>query len=98
MNLLDNALDAVDVGGNVGVVATRRGEIILVKIIDDGHGIPPEVQKRIYEPFFTTKGVGKGTGLGLEIAKRLLQRSEGGLDFQSVPGRTVFEVRLRTEK
>jgi signal transduction histidine kinase len=97
MNLLDNALDAVEVGGKVGVVATRRGDIILVKIIDNGAGIPEEVQKRMYEPFFTTKPVGKGTGLGLEIAKRLLQRSEGGLDFQSVPGRTVFEVRLKAE-
>jgi signal transduction histidine kinase len=98
MNLLDNAIDAVEPGGHVAVVATRHHDSVVVKIIDDGPGVPPDLKQRIVEPFFTTKGVGQGTGLGLDIAKRLLQRYDGGLDVESVPGRTVFEVRLKAEK
>ena len=79
------------------VAARERGDVV-VRIIDDGAGVPEAVRHRLFQPFVSTKGVGKGTGLGLDIAKRLLQRHEGGIDFESVPGRTVFEVRLPVEK
>jgi len=69
-----------------------------VRIIDDGPGVPPEIQGRIFDPFFTTKGVGEGTGLGLDIVRRLLQRHEGDISLESVPGHTEFQVRLQAEQ
>ena len=98
MNLLDNALDAVPVGGHIDVSAANEQDSVVVRIVDDGPGIPQEIQSRIFDPFFTTKGVGKGTGLGLDVARRLLQRLEGGISVESAPGRTEFQVRLPAEK
>lgn len=98
MNLIDNALDAVPVGGHVAVTAGSELDFVVVRITDDGPGIPPDIQKRIFEPFFTTKGVGKGTGLGLDVVRRLLMRHEGGIELESKPGRTEFQVRLPAEK
>ena len=98
MNLIDNALDAVAAGGHVAVSAGRELDRVVVRIVDDGPGIPPEIQGRIFDPFFTTKGVGKGTGLGLDIVRRLLQRHEGEIEVESVPGRTEFQVRLPAAK
>lgn len=98
MNLLDNALDAVPEGGHVDVKAENERGIVVVSITDDGPGIPEENQKRIFEPFFTTKGVGKGTGLGLDVTRRLLQRHDGGISVESIPGKTEFQVRLPAEK
>jgi signal transduction histidine kinase len=97
MNLIDNALDAVDVGGHVAVMGSRQRDRVIVRIVDDGPGIPPEIQGRIWDPFFTTKGVGKGTGLGLDVVRRLLQRHDGDIGVDSVPGRTEFQVRLAAE-
>jgi signal transduction histidine kinase len=94
MNLIDNALDAVAVGGHVAVSANKDLDKVVVHIVDDGPGVPKQIQARIFEPFFTTKGVGKGTGLGLDLVRRLLQQHEGAVDLDSVPGRTEFQVRL----
>ncbi|PYP79824.1 MAG: hypothetical protein DMD35_06835 [Gemmatimonadetes bacterium] len=98
MNLLDNAIDAVDKGGHVTVRASRERERVVVGIIDDGPGVPKEIQGRIFDPFFTTKGVGEGTGLGLDIVRRLLQRHDGEISLDSEPGRTEFQVRLEAER
>jgi len=98
MNLIDNALDAVAVGGHIAVTAAGELDRVVVHIVDDGPGIPQEIQARIFEPFFTTKGVGEGTGLGLDIVRRLLQKHDGSVDVESRPGRTEFEVRLPVEK
>jgi signal transduction histidine kinase len=98
MNLIDNALDAAPAGGHVSVSAERELDRVVVRIVDDGHGIPPDIQGRIFDPFFTTKDVGKGTGLGLDIVRRLLQQHEGDIALESVPGRTEFQVRLPVEK
>jgi len=94
MNVVDNALDAVDPGGQVSVTAKPEGDSLVVRIIDDGPGIPPEHQDRIFDPFFTTKGPGKGTGLGLDVARAHLRRHGGDIDFDSRPGRTEFRVTL----
>jgi len=94
MNLIDNALDAAPGGGHVDVSASEERDKLVVRIRDDGPGVPKEIQARIFEPFFTTKGVGKGTGLGLDVVRRLIQRQEGSVDLESVPGRTEFQVRL----
>jgi signal transduction histidine kinase len=98
MNLLDNALDAIPSGGHVSVTAQHELDSVVVRIIYDGPGIPKEIKGKNFDPFFTTKGVGSGTGLGLDIVRRLLQRYEGDISVESVPGRTEFQVRLRVEK
>jgi signal transduction histidine kinase len=93
-NLIDNALDAVDHGGRVDVRAIRENETVVVRIRDDGPGIPAELCDCIFDPFFTTKPLGHGTGLGLDIARRLARHNDGTIDFESQPGRTEFRVRL----
>ncbi len=68
---------------------------MVVEIVDNGAGIPPEVQSHMFEPFFTTKAVGSGTGLGLVISNRIVADRHGGeIEFESKPGETRFKVRL----
>jgi signal transduction histidine kinase len=93
-NLLENALDAVTTGGEVIVRAGILGDHVAVRVIDDGHGIPPDVQPRVFDPFFTTKPIGEGTGLGLDIARRIVRSHNGQISFDSRPGRTEFCVML----
>ncbi len=94
LNLIDNALDAVVAGGRVDVTAARSEAAVVVRVVDDGHGIPEDIRGRIFDPFFTTKQVGEGTGLGLDIVRRLVQRHDGEIDVDSRPARTEFRVRL----
>jgi signal transduction histidine kinase len=94
VNLIDNALDAAGPGGRVEVSAKSDGQKVLVSIADNGPGIPDAVRPRIFDPFFTTKPVGEGTGLGLDITRRLVSRHNGEIEVNSRPGRTVFTVRL----
>lgn len=94
MNLLENALDAVDYGGEIVVRAESEYDTIIVRIIDNGHGIPEDIKNRIFDPFFTTKAVGAGTGMGLDIVRRLVFNQKGDIDVESQPGRTVFKVML----
>ena len=93
-NLIENAFDAVAIGGHVEVLAIRENQSVVVRIRDDGPGIPAEVCDRIFDPFFTTKPMGQGTGLGLDIARRLVRHNDGAIDFESHPGRTEFRVTL----
>lgn len=93
-NLIENALDAVANGGHVEVCAIRENQSVVVRIRDDGPGIPAEIGGRIFDPFFTTKPQGQGIGLGLDIARRLARHNDGAIDFESAPGRTEFRVRL----
>ena len=68
---------------------------MVVEICDTGPGVPPEIRERIFEPFFTTKPVGQGTGLGLNIAWRIVvNRHHGNIRVESVPGSTRFTVSL----
>jgi len=67
-----------------------------VRIIDNGTGIPAEIRDRIFDPFFTTKPVGQGTGLGLDIVRRLVRHNDGEIAVESRPGRTEFRVVLPT--
>ncbi|WP_224244667.1 sensor histidine kinase [Hyalangium gracile] len=95
-NLIENALDSMKDRGTLHVSTCRRGDEVHVEIADDGPGIPEEVQARIWEPFFTTKAQGEGTGLGLDIAQRIIERRHGGRIrlLQSRPGETRFRVEL----
>ncbi len=98
LNLIDNALDAISNSGNIQIIARHEHDWIVVQLIDNGAGIPPDIVPRIFDPFFTTKPPGQGTGLGLDIARRLLRRYHGDISFNSQPGRTEFVVRLLTDK
>ena len=91
-NLIDNALDAVSPGGRVEVIAGREGDRVVVRVIDNGSGIPAQNITRIFDPFFTTKPTGQGTGLGLDIVRRLVRHNDGAIDVESKRGRTEFRV------
>jgi signal transduction histidine kinase len=95
-NLVDNALDAAK--SRVIVSAKRHGDSIEVSVEDDGAGMPEEVRQRIFDPFFTTKPVGQGTGLGLDLARRVVRRHRGEIAVESAPGRTHFSVTVPIEK
>ncbi|MBL8219610.1 MAG: cyclic nucleotide-binding domain-containing protein [Bryobacterales bacterium] len=94
-NLIDNALDAVPASGRIDVLAQREGQGVAVRIVDNGPGIAAEIRARIFDPFFTTKPVGLGTGLGLDIVRRLVRHNEGEIAVESQAGRTEFRVVLR---
>jgi len=96
-NLIANALDALDGEGTITITTRRTGGGVVVEVSDDGPGIPAEVRSRIFEPFFTTKPVGAGTGLGLDISRRIVLSYRGTLTVNSRPGRTAFVVTLPTE-
>ncbi len=96
-NLLDNAIDAAPDGGAVTLRTWRDGGLACVEIIDDGDGIPAETVARIWEPFFTTKPPGSGTGLGLDVVQRIVAQHGGRIDVESEPGRTAFTVCLPIE-
>jgi signal transduction histidine kinase len=94
-NLIDNALDAAPASGVVSVSASAEQGGVLVRVVDNGPGIPRDLRERIFDAFFTTKGVGKGTGLGLEVTRRLVLRNSGDIEVDSEPGHTEFRVLLR---
>ncbi len=92
-NLVINAIQAVAGEGRVDVVASRRGEMLVISVADDGPGIDPELKARIFEPFVTTKG--GGTGLGLAVARGVAQAHHGALEMESEVGKgTTFSLVL----
>ena len=97
MNLCMNAVQAMPDGGTLSVRTRRDRDRVVLEIEDTGSGIHPLHLERIWDPFFTTKPVGQGTGLGLEIARRIVEAHRGTLAFTSEPGRTRFTVRLPAE-
>jgi signal transduction histidine kinase len=94
-NLIDNAVDAMDGTGTLRVATRVEGDDVVVEIGDTGPGMPPEVAARAFDAFYTTKDVGKGTGLGLDIARRIVVERHGGkITIDSQPGETVLRVYL----
>lgn len=94
-NLIDNAIDAIEGQGELTVRTALEDDCVLVEIADNGPGIPKTVQSRIFDPFFTTKRVGGGTGIGLDIVRRIVvKRHNGNIRFDSEPGYTCFQVRI----
>jgi signal transduction histidine kinase len=91
-NVIDNALDAMEPArnGQLTIRTERDHEFVKISIIDNGPGIPAEIQSRIFDPFYTTKEIGKGTGLGLDVVTRIVRQHSGSVKVQSVPGRTAF--------
>jgi len=95
-NLIDNALDAMEEAdsGELTILTEANSDYIKITIGDTGPGIPDEIKTKIFNPFFTTKDIGKGTGLGLESAFTITAHHNGTLKFESVPGNTNFIVCL----
>jgi PAS domain S-box-containing protein len=91
-NLVHNALHAMDNKGRLEVSVLAGESDVVVSIADDGPGIPKEIREHIFEPFFTTKAAGEGTGLGLDICHKIVERHGGRIELQSKPGRTIFSV------
>lgn len=90
-NIIDNAIDALPAQGGAITLRTRReGDFVRVFLIDNGSGIPAEVLPHIFEPFYTTKQAGDGSGLGLDIAQQIIKQHQGRLEVHSVPGHTEF--------
>jgi signal transduction histidine kinase len=94
-NIIDNAVDAMNSKGEITLRTYAEDNHVIVEITDNGPGIPEEIQSRIFNPFFTTKEPGKGTGLGLHISHDIVaNRHRGLLLVESQPGRTTFKVML----
>jgi signal transduction histidine kinase len=87
----------MDGSGTLRLATRPDGDAVVVEVGDTGPGMPPQVAARAFEAFYTTKDVGKGTGLGLDIARRIVVERHGGtISIDSRPGQTVLRVRLPT--
>jgi len=93
-NLTHNALLAMRDGGSLTIRTQHSGTQAIVSFIDTGVGIPPEVLPRIFDPFFTTRPKGEGSGLGLDIVRKIVRKHGGEVEVESVPGHTQFRVLL----
>ena len=91
-NIIDNALDAMEHGGTLTIRSKTLAHGIEIQIEDNGSGIPEEVLNKIYDPFFTTKAMGEGTGLGLDIVRKIINHHKGDIRVESQPGKTVFTL------
>jgi len=95
LNLVLNASQAMPEGGTLTLRSRRRGEQVIVEVIDTGEGIKPEIRDRIFDPFFTTRAVGQGTGLGLAVSYSIVKGHQGTIEADSTPGRgSTFRVIL----
>ena len=95
-NLLDNAIDALGSAGTITLRTRRDGGCVVVDIADTGPGIPAEARSHVFDPFYTTKDIGKGTGLGLDTARRIVvERHGGSLAFDTGENGTTFHVWLQ---
>jgi PAS domain S-box-containing protein len=96
-NLLLNARDAIPDGGRITIKTWAEDHSLVVEISDTGIGIAPENVAKIYDPFYTTKGVGRGTGLGLAVSYGIIQEHSGHINVESTPGSgTTFRITLPT--
>jgi signal transduction histidine kinase len=94
-NLFDNAIDAMEAKGTLRISVRVEDDELLVEVADTGAGMAPEVRGRAFEPFYTTKAIGKGTGLGLDISRRIVADGHRGrITIESAPGDTVVAVHL----
>jgi hypothetical protein len=96
--LIDNAVEAalrVDSDTRwIAIEIVDDEACVTIKVIDCGHGVPPEIRSKIFDPFFTTKDIGQGPGLGLSIAQGIVQSHEGTLELSKEESPTTFVIRL----
>jgi two-component system NtrC family sensor kinase len=98
MNLLNNARDAMPEGGVITLRTSRVDGYLMAEVEDTGAGIADEDRQRVFEPFFTPKGVGKGTGLGLSVSYGIIRAHGGNIDVRSKPGNgALFRISLPIE-
>lgn len=93
-NLIQNSIQALKGKGKIEISVFPWNGYVVVEIEDNGPGIPAKIQDRIWDPFFTTKDQGEGTGLGLGIVKGIVEKHKGKITLNSNPGKTVFRVEL----
>ncbi|MCU0535675.1 MAG: ATP-binding protein [Hydrococcus sp. Prado102] len=93
-NLINNGLQAMKFQGCLEISVFERDSAIVVAITDSGGGIAPEIQSKIFEPFFTTKPYGEGSGLGLDIVRKIIDKHKGTIELTSQPGHTTFRISL----
>ena len=94
-NLIDNAVDAMEGDGTLRITTRAEDDAVVVEIADTGPGLSEEAAARAFDAFFTTKDVGKGTGLGLDIARRVVvERHEGTIELVREGDETVARIRL----
>lgn len=91
-NLIDNAIDAMDEQGTLTIRTQTERDHLKVQVIDNGSGIPPDIKDNIFDPFFTTKPVGQGSGLGLDIVKKIIEQHQASINLDSEPGKTQFTI------
>jgi signal transduction histidine kinase len=97
-NIIDNAIDAMEKEGQLRISIYRKNDCCIVDIQDNGQGMPEDVKRRVFEPFYTTKKVGEGTGMGLDISKRIIDQHKGNIQVLSEPGKgTTFSIDLPIE-
>jgi GAF domain-containing protein len=96
-NLIHNAIQAMELGGTLTIATCQQENGIEVSITDTGVGIPLEIRQKIFDAFFTTKPAGKGSGLGLNICQKIIDKHQGRIEIESQPGYTQFRVWLPTE-
>jgi signal transduction histidine kinase len=95
LNIITNAAQAIEGQGNIWIKTYKEDGMAVIKIRDNGKGIPQENLKKIFEPFFTTKDVGQGTGLGLSIVYKIIEQHKGTITVQSEVGKgTEFTIKL----
>lgn len=93
-NLISNAIQAMNYEGHLEINIAQQDTNIVVRITDSGIGIPDDIQEKIFQPFFTTKPMGEGSGLGLDIVRKIVDRHHGKIEVSSQPGQTIFSVWL----
>ncbi len=94
-NLIHNAIQAMDNKGDLTIDVSCNHANVFISFTDTGNGIPVEIQDKIFKPFFTTKPQGEGSGLGLDIVRRIIEKHNGEIMFESKPGKTTFTVKLK---
>ena len=93
-NLIDNAIDAMEQDGTLSICTSQEKEWLKIDIEDNGQGISKEIQQQIFDPFFSTKAAGEGTGMGLDIAKKIVEHHDGKIELESKKGHTRFSIYL----
>jgi signal transduction histidine kinase len=98
-NLIQNAIQAMDAKGKMFIKVYEQDNHVVASFTDTGHGIPDEIKNKIFNAFFTTKPIGKGTGLGLDIVRKIIEKHKGKIDFEStIEVGTTFRVWLPIER
>ena len=93
-NIIHNALQAMEYRGTLTIEVKQEDGNIKASFTDSGKGIPPEIMPKIFKPFFTTKPPGEGSGLGLDIVQKIIDKHGGKIEVESVPGQTTFTISL----